>query len=60
MKLKLDPRCYTDVCVNGKWFHYDHCTRNAYMLKGGANVCIELASIPVTESELIEQLANAM
>ncbi|WP_306302213.1 hypothetical protein [Shewanella marina] len=37
MELKQDPRCYSDVCVNGKWFHYDHCTTNAYMLKGGAS-----------------------
>lgn len=31
MELKQDPRCYTDVCVGGKWFHYDHCGTKAYM-----------------------------
>lgn len=58
MKLKDDPRCYTDVCVNGKWFHYDHCTQNAYMLMGGNSPSIELAKIPETEIELIEMLSN--
>ena len=41
MELKKDPRCYTDVCVGGKWFHHDHCTSKAYMLKGGADVSVE-------------------
>ncbi|NTJ36892.1 hypothetical protein HQK29_01545 [Vibrio vulnificus] len=33
MELKQDPRCYTDVCIEGKWYHYDHCGTTAYMLK---------------------------
>ncbi|MDO6497002.1 hypothetical protein [Photobacterium sanguinicancri] len=58
MTLKQDSRCYTDVCVNGKWFHHDHCTTKAYMLKGGASSAIELAKMPTTESELIDLLAD--
>lgn len=54
MELKKDPRCYTDVCVNGKWFHHDHCTTSAYMLRGGASQEIELAKMPETEGELVE------
>jgi len=33
MELKKDPRCYTDVCIDGKWYHYDHCSTHVYMLK---------------------------
>ncbi|NVD07984.1 hypothetical protein FCU94_13915 [Vibrio sp. JPW-9-11-11] len=58
MELKQDSRCYTDVCVDGKWFHHDHGTTQAYMLKGGAHCSIELNKLPLTESELIE-LINA-
>lgn len=58
MELKKDPRCYTDVCINGKWFHHDHCTTSVYMLKGGASQEIELARTPDTEVELVE-LINA-
>lgn len=58
MELKQDPRCYTDVCVNGKWFHYDHCGTRAYMLKGGASATVELAKEPSTEGELIDMLEN--
>ena len=36
MELKRDPRCYTDVCIDGKWYHYDHCSTHVYMLMGGA------------------------
>ncbi|MGF1749106.1 MULTISPECIES: hypothetical protein [Vibrio] len=56
MELKQDPRCYTDVCINGKWFHHDHCTTRAYMLKGGSSACIELAKMPKTENELVDLL----
>ncbi|MCF7502241.1 MULTISPECIES: hypothetical protein [Vibrio] len=56
MELKQDPRCYTDVCVGGKWFHYDHCGTKAYMLKGGSSAVIELAREPATEGELVEML----
>ncbi|MEZ8386957.1 hypothetical protein AB6C98_25185 [Vibrio splendidus] len=59
MELKQDPRCYTDVCVDGKWFHYDHCGTRSYMLKGGASAVIELAKEPATEGELVEMLQGA-
>lgn len=58
MELKKDPRCYTDVCVNGKWFHHDHCTSSAYMLKGGASCEVELKKTPETESELIKLITD--
>ncbi|WP_163133962.1 hypothetical protein [Agarivorans sp. Alg241-V36] len=58
MELKQDPRCYTNVCIDGQWFHYDHCSTNAYMLKGGSPAGIELQSIPATENELIELLSR--
>ncbi|MDG3084888.1 hypothetical protein P7F88_01795 [Vibrio hannami] len=58
MELKKDPRCYTDVCINGKWFHHDHLTTKAYMLKGGASPEFDLAKVPTTEDELIEMLNN--
>ncbi|MDA0117755.1 hypothetical protein [Vibrio sp. T11.5] len=60
MELKKDPRCYTDVCVDGKWFHHDHCTSKAYMLKGGADVSVEFNKIPETEDELIELLVQSV
>ncbi|ELA8098911.1 hypothetical protein HJ201_24445 [Vibrio parahaemolyticus] len=58
MELKKDPRCYTDVCIDGKWFHYDHCTTTAYMLKGGAPYYVELNKVPQSENELIELLTT--
>lgn len=58
MTLKQDSRCYTDVCVNGKWFHHDHGTATAYMLKGGASALIELDKMPTTEGELIDLIAG--
>ncbi|WP_394247028.1 hypothetical protein [Vibrio profundi] len=58
MELKQDPRCYTDVCVNGKWFHYDHCGTTAYMLKGGSSAEFELSKEPQTENELISMLES--
>ncbi len=59
MELKRDPRCYTDVCIDGKWFHYDHCSTNAYMLRGGASLEMQLERVPETESELIDLLSDA-
>ncbi|MCZ8488463.1 hypothetical protein O9992_17995 [Vibrio lentus] len=56
MTLKQDPRCYTDVCVDGRWFHYDHCRTQAYMLKGGSSAVFELSKEPATEGELVEML----
>ncbi|GLS82900.1 hypothetical protein GCM10007894_08770 [Paraferrimonas haliotis] len=56
MELKKDPRCYTDVCVNGKWFHHDHLTKSAYMLNGSQSIAIELVKTPETEDELINLL----
>ena len=56
MELKKDPRCYTDVCINGKWYHHDHGSRQVYMLMGGAAPSLELAYVPDSEEELIEML----
>lgn len=56
MELKQDPRCYTDVCIDGLWYHYDHCGTTAYTLSGGASPQIQLAPEPKTEEELIELL----
>lgn len=50
------PKCYTDVCIDGKWFHYDHCGTHVYMLKGGAQAQFELSVEPSTEIELIKQI----
>ncbi|WP_394239697.1 hypothetical protein [Vibrio astriarenae] len=58
MDLKQDTRCYTDVCVNGLWYHYDHCTTHAYILKGGASSSVQLKSEPKTEEELIHLLQS--
>ncbi|MBR9727033.1 hypothetical protein ACFOD0_00410 [Shewanella intestini] len=56
MELKQCPKCYTDICVNGKWFHHDHLTTNAYMLNGSEPINVELAKVPTTENELINML----
>ena len=56
MDLKPDPKCYTDVCIEGKWYHYDHCGKTAYMLKGGEPNTIHLSKEPTTEKELISLL----
>lgn len=56
MELKQDARCYTDICVNGLWYHYDHCTTHAYLLKGGAGPSFKLTTEPKTEEELVTLL----
>lgn len=56
MELKKDPRCYTDVCIDGKWYHYDHCSTHVYMLMGGAAPSLQLAHEPGSEEELVEML----
>lgn len=56
MELKRDPRCYTDVCIDGKWYHYDHCSTHVYMLMGGAAPSLQLAHEPGSEEELVEML----
>ena len=58
MRLHRDPRCYTDVCINGIWFHYDHCGTTAYQLRGGASPQVALAKEPQTEEELLEMLTQ--
>ncbi|MGF1759275.1 hypothetical protein L4D76_15295 [Photobacterium sagamiensis] len=58
MELKQDTKCYTDVCVNGFWYHYDHCGTKVYILRGGASPEIQLATEPKTEGELIIMLEN--
>lgn len=59
MDLKQDPRCYTDVCVEGRWYHYDHCGTKAYMLWGGAAPQVDLGREPKTEEELVELLKQS-
>lgn len=56
MELERDPRCYTDVCIDGKWYHYDHCSTHVYMLMGGTAPSMTLAYEPSSEEELIEML----
>ena len=56
MTLLRNPKCYTDVCIDGKWYHYDHCVTRVYMLKGGASAEFDLNSEPLTEGELINQI----
>lgn len=52
MELERDPRCYTDVCIDGKWYHYDHCSTHVYMLMGGAAPSMTLAYEPSSEAGL--------
>ncbi|MEZ9914138.1 hypothetical protein BCS93_11790 [Vibrio breoganii] len=56
MELKQDPRCYTDVCVNGLWYHYDHCGTKAYVLKGGTSPSVDFHKEPKTEDELVDMI----
>ncbi|MGF1902264.1 hypothetical protein [Aliivibrio sifiae] len=56
MTLLRNPKCYTDVCIDGKWYHYDHCGTTVYMLKGGTSAEFNLGSEPLTEGELIDQI----
>ena len=30
MKLLMQAKCYTDMCLHGKWFHHDHGETSAY------------------------------
>ena len=50
MKLLMEPKCYTDICLHGKWFHYDHGGTRAYML--GSREIFELGMMPTTDEEL--------
>ena len=50
MKLLMQPKCYTDLCLHGKWFHHDHGETSAYML--GSRLIFELGMMPTTEEEL--------
>lgn len=59
MKLKQDPRCYTDLCIDGYWYHYDHCGTSVYQLRGGHSPSIELEEEPKTEEELIQLIRQA-
>ncbi|MDO6620986.1 MULTISPECIES: hypothetical protein [unclassified Shewanella] len=56
--MELLPNCYTDVCINGKWFHYDHNKQAAFMLNGSDPLSIELEITPTTEAELEAHLAS--
>ncbi|MCG9711208.1 hypothetical protein L1D32_06100 [Shewanella insulae] len=55
--MELRPNCYTDICVNGKWFHYDHGDHSVFMLNGGDPLTFELSELPTTEAELEAHLA---
>ncbi|QFU23828.1 hypothetical protein FM038_017755 [Shewanella eurypsychrophilus] len=50
--MELLPNCYTDLCINGKWFHYDHGEKSVFMLNGSSPLSFELESLPTTENEL--------
>lgn len=54
--MELLPNCYTDLCINGKWFHYDHGELSVFMLNGGDPLTFELVSLPKTEDELEQHL----
>ena len=56
MELIKDKRCYTDMCLDGRWFHHDHCTPTVYMLRGGEPVSFSLDTVPETEDELFHLL----
>ena len=60
MKLHMEDKCYSDICLHGKWFHHDHGGTTAYML--GSNLIFELGVMPTTEEQLealIEPIAKS-
>lgn len=59
MELKPCDKCYTDLCLEGKWYHHDHLTNKAYMLNGGHSISIDLAKVPTTEDELVDLLKDS-
>lgn len=60
MELIKDKRCYTDMCLRGKWFHHDHCTATAFMLRGGDPANYLFSKVPETEDELLDLLSDIM
>lgn len=56
--MELLPNCYTDLCVNGKWFHYDHGESSVFMLNGSEPLTFELERQPATEEELELRLSQ--
>lgn len=58
MDLLKNPRCYTDVCVEGYWFHYDHCGTSVYRLRGSDPQEFQLSKEPNTEEELFGMLKD--
>ncbi|QYK02385.1 hypothetical protein [Shewanella psychrotolerans] len=56
--MELLPNCYTDLCVNGKWFHYDHGESSVFMLNGSEPLTFELERQPATEEELEQRLTQ--
>lgn len=60
MELLRNPKCYTDVCIDGTWYHYDHCGSTVYSLSGGAGPELDLAREPATENELIDLIQIAI
>lgn len=58
MELKPCEKCYTDLCLDGKWYHHDHLTDKAYVLNGGSSLLINLSKVPQTEDELVSLLSD--
>jgi hypothetical protein len=57
MAMNMVNKCNVDmICIDGKWYHYDHGSTNVYMLMGGAAPSLQLAYEPSSEEELIEML----
>ena len=56
--MELLPDCYTDLCINGKWFHYDHGDMAVFMLNGSSPLSFALDTMPTTEGELEMHLTN--
>lgn len=54
MQLHMEEKCYTDICIEGKWFHHDHGQTTAYML--GYKEVFELGFMPTTEQALTDSL----
>ncbi|MGL5090259.1 MAG: hypothetical protein ACRC8B_04865 [Aeromonas sobria] len=44
------------ICIDGKWYHYDHGSTNVYMLMGGAAPSLQLAYEPSSKEELNKML----
>ncbi|WP_144212482.1 hypothetical protein [Shewanella donghaensis] len=56
--MELLPNCYTELCINGRWFHYNHDKKSVFMLNGSNPLSFELEIAPTTEEELEAHLTN--